>query len=441
MSIASEISRLQTAKAGLKIAIEGKGVAVPSATTLDGYPTLVDAIPTGSTAAPFNDVNFYDYDGTIVYSYTKAEFLALNSLPDNPSHNGLTAQGWNWTLSGAKTHVTKYGFLDIGQSYITDNGETRVKISVLTDTEQTFKLYWTQSKSNGVTVDWGDGSQTETVSGSGTGVKNLTHVYTGKGIYTITLMPDDDCNLWLGNKGNYAIWGAGNTNYGWADKIIAVNIGKNYPELGGGPIFGGANVCMEITIPKSCTTINSTIGQALTGKVIILPYGVETVTINSFFGSNGCPRIACCLPETIESIQSDFFRYNSLAKRLCLPDGITTIPSNMCGGCYALQQVNIPEAVTSIGEGAFNNCYALNEVTVPSTVTSIGANVFAYFRGTAIYLLPTTPPTLSNTNAFGNMANTTVIYVPYSQDHSILDAYKTATNWSTYASKMQEMSP
>lgn len=47
MSIASEISRLQTAKAGLKTAIEGKGVTVPSATTLDGYPTLVSAIPSG----------------------------------------------------------------------------------------------------------------------------------------------------------------------------------------------------------------------------------------------------------------------------------------------------------------------------------------------------------------------------------------------------------
>jgi hypothetical protein len=44
MSIASEISRLQTAKANLKTSIEGKGVTVPSATTLDGYPALVDAI-------------------------------------------------------------------------------------------------------------------------------------------------------------------------------------------------------------------------------------------------------------------------------------------------------------------------------------------------------------------------------------------------------------
>ena len=44
MSIATEITRLQTAKADLKTAIEGKGVTVPSATKIDGYADLVDAI-------------------------------------------------------------------------------------------------------------------------------------------------------------------------------------------------------------------------------------------------------------------------------------------------------------------------------------------------------------------------------------------------------------
>ena len=47
MSIASEISRLQTAKADLKTAIEGKGVTVPSSTKLDGYADLVDSIEQG----------------------------------------------------------------------------------------------------------------------------------------------------------------------------------------------------------------------------------------------------------------------------------------------------------------------------------------------------------------------------------------------------------
>lgn len=46
-TIAQNISRIQTAKADLKTAIEAKGVTVPSATTIDGYATLVGQIQTG----------------------------------------------------------------------------------------------------------------------------------------------------------------------------------------------------------------------------------------------------------------------------------------------------------------------------------------------------------------------------------------------------------
>ena len=44
---ATKIQRLNTAKAGIKSALEAKGVTVDSATTLDGYPQLVASIPSG----------------------------------------------------------------------------------------------------------------------------------------------------------------------------------------------------------------------------------------------------------------------------------------------------------------------------------------------------------------------------------------------------------
>lgn len=70
MSIASEISRLQSAKADLKTAIEGKGVTVPSATTLDGYAGLVDSISGGGGAVEIKTVS-------ASISNTKALFDAL----------------------------------------------------------------------------------------------------------------------------------------------------------------------------------------------------------------------------------------------------------------------------------------------------------------------------------------------------------------------------
>lgn len=47
MSVQSEITRLATAKADIKTAIESKGVAVPDATMLDGMASLIDTIETG----------------------------------------------------------------------------------------------------------------------------------------------------------------------------------------------------------------------------------------------------------------------------------------------------------------------------------------------------------------------------------------------------------
>lgn len=49
MTIASEITRLQGAKADIKTAIENKGVTVPSADTIDQYAGYIDQIETGTT--------------------------------------------------------------------------------------------------------------------------------------------------------------------------------------------------------------------------------------------------------------------------------------------------------------------------------------------------------------------------------------------------------
>ena len=47
MSISTEITRIQNAKAAIKTAIEGKGVTVPDATLLDGMAALIESIEAG----------------------------------------------------------------------------------------------------------------------------------------------------------------------------------------------------------------------------------------------------------------------------------------------------------------------------------------------------------------------------------------------------------
>ena len=40
-----------------------------------------------------NSVRFFDYDGTLLYSYSTDDFLALTELPELPTKEGLICQG------------------------------------------------------------------------------------------------------------------------------------------------------------------------------------------------------------------------------------------------------------------------------------------------------------------------------------------------------------
>lgn len=121
--------------------------------------------------APKKDVNFYDYDGTIVSSYTVQEFSELTAMPSNPSHDGLTAQGWNWSLANAKAYVAKYGKLNIGQMYITSDGKTRLYIKLIEGRLSPWLTLYLNENSE-LDIDWGDGSAHSTFASTTADYKN-----------------------------------------------------------------------------------------------------------------------------------------------------------------------------------------------------------------------------------------------------------------------------
>ena len=102
--------------------------------------------------------------------------------------------------------------------------------------------------------------------------------------------------------------------------------------------------------------------------------------------------------------------------------------------CSNLTEVSFPLA-TSIGQKAFQSCSSLTSVSFP-VATSIDSNAFDSWSSlTTIYVGTNTSTvcTLSNTNAFNNCTNLANIYVPA----SLVDSYKSATNWSNYADKIK----
>ena len=141
----------------------------------------IASIETGGGAAVASavvapkEVNFRDYDGVVLHAYTAEQFLKLSALPELPTAKGLICEGWNWTLESAKTYVEKYGLLEIGANYITDDGKTRLYITISADGRMDVPLYFYQSVANGVTINWGDGSAEETI--GATDKVRITHTY------------------------------------------------------------------------------------------------------------------------------------------------------------------------------------------------------------------------------------------------------------------------
>ena len=318
--------------------------------------------------ATISDVNFYDYDGTILYSYTKEQFLALSAMPKLPTRAGLICQGWNWDFDEAKEYVTDYGMLNIGAMYITDDGDTRLYIRIATEGRMTVPLRWSQTVANGVSIDWGDDSTIRSI--GGTGNKSDIHTYAKPGDYVIRLKTVNDCTLGLGTTtatSSYCVMGSSSNS--------SSNNGIVY-----------CNMLQKVEIGNGVTSIGD-------------------------YVFNNCSSLVSVI----------------------IGNSVTSIGNGVLYYCYSLASVSIPNSVTSIGTYAFNNCYSLASVSIPNSVTSIGSSAFAYCYGMAIYDFTkhTSVPTLSNTNTF-TIPSDCVIKVP----SSLLEEWKAATNWSTYASQI-----
>ena len=104
----------------------------------------------GSSAASPKDVNFYDYDGTLVASYSLSEAQSLTTLPDGPTHDGLTFQGWNYTLEKVKAFTRP---MNVGAMYTPDDGKPRLHIRIAAEGRMHVHLYISQTVANGVTID------------------------------------------------------------------------------------------------------------------------------------------------------------------------------------------------------------------------------------------------------------------------------------------------
>ena len=161
--------------------------------TLSKVAVTVDVPSSGpTTLVSPSDITFYDYDGTVVEAWTLAELAAKTALPDYPTHEGLTCQGWNWTLAELKSENAK---MNVGAMYITDDGKTRIHIHL--EEGRTSPLLGVCPNGT-VTVDWGDGTTPDTLTGTSIGTVKWTptHNYALAGDYVIKLTVNGEMSFY-----------------------------------------------------------------------------------------------------------------------------------------------------------------------------------------------------------------------------------------------------
>lgn len=409
-TIAENLQRLINARQNIDGAIVTKEGTVNPGDGLEEYPADILTIPSGGggSGAATKDVNFYDYEGTVVNSYTAAEFAELVAMPDNPTHEGLTAQGWNWSLADAKAYVASYGKLNIGQMYNTDDGALRIYIRLR---EGRLSPTLGICIKGTVTVNWDDGSATETM--TGTSVTTLVyrkHTYASAGDYVISVLPSTGSTIGFGQRGG-------------ASTILCKSQGD---ALENRQIY--LTSIYKIEIPDSAASLSTYAFANCYGLTsVTIPDSVTSLT-GSF--SNCYSLTSVIIPGSVTGIDSLYNCYSLTS--VVLPARIANIYSSAFYRCYNLISVNIPASVTDIGGAAFQFCYSLTSVTIPDSVTGIGNGAFNQCYGLGfIKFTATTPPTVSNSNAWLNIPTDCTIYAPA----LVINLYMNGTNYpikSTY---------
>lgn len=409
-TISENLKTIKDSTEAIKSAILEKGGTIEG--NLTTYASAIANLPSGggdgdvNPTAEKNDVTFYDFDGSIRYSYTAEEFLALTEMPPLPTQEGLICQEWNWSFEDAREYVAEYGILDVGATYITDDGKTRLYIRIAAEGRMDVPLYFQQTVANGVTIDWGDGSSTETL--DGTGVVNTTHRYDSVGDYCITLGVAEGCKLILGkSEPGYCLFGICNTTGTiYTSMLRKIEIGRGLTNLGNYALTYCKGL-QSITLPNTVTNLGAqSVYYCYSFKAVVIPKSVPYLTTNVF-------AYSVCLNYVIGHNKLRF-------------EGNTIFSNTQLSSCI------ISESAQILRNGIFTNGRYMSKMIVPKNVTTIDSNAFQNCSGIAYYDFShhTAVPTLANTNAFTDIPSDCKIIVP----DALYDKWIAATNWSTYAS-------
>lgn len=382
MSIASEITRLQNAKASIKTSIEAKGVTVPSSAKLDDYDTYVDAIQTGGGTSKIASVlegtvttmSASDFDGAT--TLRGSAFENCNSLTSVIMPNTIT------TLS------------ENGYQFQNCVGLTSVSVS---SNLTKLPIYCFTGCTSLTSVDLKNVSLLET------NVFNRCTSLTSINLSNVTKMS--------GGTGQQAGVFYGCTSLTSSGLTLPTTFSSEL--LFGQNTFQGCTGLTSFTYPtytgstgfsinclKGCYNITTLdISNVPSGKILSMPLelgtsskpsqlttviGMPTTCGTGFYNGSGKMFQYCSYLTTITlptptssttTCAAALFEHSGLTT-ITTPNNLKTLGNYMFNDCQSLTSVTISADVNKINQNCFSSCPLLTEITYLGTMADWGSITF-----------------------------------------------------------------
>ena len=330
------------------------------------YATAVVNVSVGEE----KDINFYDYDGTLLYAYSFNEAKNLQELPIPPEKDLITFNGWTHLLSDILSTKTK---LDIMPYYYTKSGKTEIDVEMTEASGLTQSFNMSSFYERAVIIDWGDGTIEQMTENNG--VKH-SHTYSDYGEYTILVDADFTDTSRTGTV--YTI-----SKYGQSESVPNVSI-------------------KSIRFSSKCYYSGS--------NKYAYCYNLEKIAFTSKYMPQDGDFDYCLTLKVVSTNRNQYYRQC----RMC----VNLIASATSKDTYA------------IGDRAYQYCVNLKKISLYKE-SKIMTGAFTGCVNCILYDCRnyTTVPTLQDVNAFFGINPNAKIVVP----DELYESWITATNWSAYA--------
>lgn len=391
----------------------------------------------------------YDYDGTVIATYTPEEFAALSAYPAHPEHEYLTANGYNVVLATAQAYAAKYGYVEVGAQYRVTDGKTRLFMSI---EEFTRDIRLGLCVNGSVDVDWGDGTTHSTMTSSDIDIiQYAEHTYAQSGDYIITLTVTGESVISAFREADFiGRIGAENDDSIYCSRahfncLTKILIGENV-NIDASPFVSFANL-ETVLIPDGMEILSNGYGVFMDCKrlkSLVIPSSFTSLPNDFCYGCESLSSLV--LPHSITAIPSSFASSSSISA-LVIPDSVTSIDGQSFPYCWYLKKVFMSDNVTTIGRGVFGHCFNLTQIKLPNNGTTYDISIFAdcpiinleipaatttinagfshMYCLKTLKFLSSTPPTVTGSTPWKYLPTDCIIYVP----EGSLSAYTSASNY------------